>query len=248
VIAHRLLVVVAIVSGLAGLRSLAQTADASIWTGVYTAAQAERGKAAYETHCIRCHGADLAGRRDYPLSGEGFMRHWEAHTLAHLFRRIRDSMPPDDVGGVSDEDKRDVVAYVLRQNGFPAGDRELPARDIDLDAVEITRKTGPGPLTTGALVGVTGCLEQRPDRVWQLTRAEEPQRTTLDASPGTGRATAGSNGPGTRTVRLLDMFPSPAAHLGHTIRVVGFFVKGAADDDAVNVVTMEMVAASCPSR
>ena len=59
----------------------------SVWNGVYTTAQADRGKAVYIKHCSRCHGDDLGGNRSYPLSGEGFMEHWEAHTLQHLFRR-----------------------------------------------------------------------------------------------------------------------------------------------------------------
>ena len=61
----------------------------SVWSGVYTAAQADRGKAVYAGHCSRCHGDDLTGPLNYPLAGERFMDHWEAHTLGHLF--LRDS-------------------------------------------------------------------------------------------------------------------------------------------------------------
>jgi mono/diheme cytochrome c family protein len=47
----------------------------AIWRGVYTAEQADRGREMYTGRCARCHGADLAGSRDYPLAGEGFMNH-----------------------------------------------------------------------------------------------------------------------------------------------------------------------------
>jgi cytochrome c5 len=34
----------------------------SVWDGVYTAAQVERGKATFDVSCSRCHNADLSGR------------------------------------------------------------------------------------------------------------------------------------------------------------------------------------------
>ena len=216
----------------------------SVWSGVYTAAQADRGKAAYARHCSRCHGDDLTSNRNYPLAGEGFMDHWEAHTLEHLFRRIRDSMPPGEAATVSNSDKRDAMAYLLQQNGFPSGSAELAVRDDELASVEISRKAGPGPLKTGAVVRVAGCLALRPERNWELTGATEPERTTLDAAMAPGRQPSGRVSSGERTVRLLNAFPSPAAHVGHTMQAIGFLVRDAGDD-AVNVVSLEMLASSC---
>jgi mono/diheme cytochrome c family protein len=226
----------------AGGRSTQDTP--SVWSGVYTAAQADRGKAAYARHCSRCHGDDLSANRNYQLAGEGFMDHWEAHTLEHLFRRIRDSMPPGEAATVGDSDKRDAMAYLLQQNGFPAGSAELAHDDGELAKVEISRKTGPGPLKTGAVVRVAGCLALGPERDWELTGATEPERTTLDAAPAAGRQPSGRVGSGARTVRLLNAFPSPAAHLGHTMQAIGFLVTDAGGD-VVNVVSLEMLAPSC---
>src|SRR5262245_18226349 len=114
--------------------------NGSVWDGVYTAAQADRGTAVYASHCSRCHG-DTAASRENPLSGERFADHWEARTLADLFRRIRDTMPPGaSVVTVDAADKRDAMAYVLRQNGFPDGKAELPADDEGLAAIRITGK------------------------------------------------------------------------------------------------------------
>src|SRR5215213_9390439 len=53
----------------------------SVWSGVYTTAQAERGRVVYAAQCGRCHGDDLSGNRAYPLVGERFMDHWDAHTV-----------------------------------------------------------------------------------------------------------------------------------------------------------------------
>jgi mono/diheme cytochrome c family protein len=218
----------------------------SVWSGVYTAAQAERGKAVYAGHCARCHGDDLGATRAYPLAGERFMDHWEAHTLEHLFRRIRDTMPPGgDAGTVGENDKRDVMAYLLQQNGFPAGSAELAHDDDELATVQITGKTGPGPLKTGAIVRVAGCLAPRGERDWELTSAAEPERTTLDRARAAGRQPSDAVVSGTRNVLLLNAFPSPAAaHIGHTMQAIGFLVRDAGGD-AVNVVSLEMLAPSC---
>src|SRR5262245_30587360 len=216
--------------------------DNSIWSGVYTAAQAERGKAIYTRHCSRCHGEDLAGRRDYPLSGERFIDHWEAHTLEHLFRLIRDSMPPDAINGVEAGDKRDIMAYLLQQNGFPAGSTELSLDGDVLARFEISRKNGPGPVKTGALVRATGCLMPQGSD-WELTNATEPEKTAL-SSPGSPAQPAQAAA-GTRTLRLLNVFPTPAAHRGHLMIATGFLVKKG-EGDAINVVSFDMVAESCP--
>ena len=210
----------------------------SVWSGVYTTAQADRGRLVYAGQCGRCHGDDLGGNRAYPLAGERFMDHWDAHTLQQLFRRIRETMPPADAGTLSAADARDVVAYVLQQNGFPAGPTELAHGEGELSAVQITGKTGPTPLKTGAVVRVAGCLTQVREREWELTGAAEPEKTTLETRQPEAVAR------GTRTIRLLNPFPNPAAHAGHTVQAIGFLVRDAAVD-AVNVVSLEMLSPTC---
>jgi cytochrome c5 len=218
--------------------------DASIWRGVYTAAQAERGKAVYMRQCSRCHGEDLGGRRDYPLSGERFMDRWEAHTLEHLFMLIRDSMPPDGINTVDARDKRDIVAYLLQQNGFPAGTTELSDDDAVLATFGIERNTGREAARTGSLVHVTGCLTLRGEQDWTLTNAGEPEKTALPTAGGASKPSAQPASGGTREVGLLNIFPSPAAHRGHTMHATGFLMKKG-DSDAINVVSLEMVAPTC---
>jgi S-disulfanyl-L-cysteine oxidoreductase SoxD len=214
----------------------------SVWDGVYTSAQADRGRAVYASHCSRCHGEAAAASRENPLSGERFADHWEARTLADLFRRIVAMPPGPSAAEVDTADKRDALAYVLRQNGFPEGSAELPADDEGLAAIRITGKNGPAPMKTGALVKVAGCLRARAGREWALTDAAEPERTSLPAPP-IDREPAAST-PGTRTVALLNVFPSPAAHAGHTMRAVGFLVRNA-NGDSVNVVSLDLVAPGC---
>jgi S-disulfanyl-L-cysteine oxidoreductase SoxD len=214
----------------------------SVWDGVYTAAQAERGKQVYVGHCARCHGDDLANSRN-PLSGDRFAEHWESRTLADLFHRIRDTMPPGEASTVGETDKLDAVAYLLKQNGFPEGRAELPSDGDTLATIQITGKGGPIPVRTGTLVRTTGCLELRDDREWQLTSATEPARTALDTASKTS-SRQDSPQSNARTIVLLNPFPSPAAHRGHRVAATGFLVRRA-DGDAVNVVSLEMLAPSC---
>src|SRR5437868_13689551 len=71
-----------------GVRQQSARSSSSVWDGVYTAAQAERGKQLYGRYCAGCHSDDLANSRN-PLAGDRFAEHWESLTLADLLRRMR---------------------------------------------------------------------------------------------------------------------------------------------------------------
>jgi hypothetical protein len=152
-------------------------------------------------------------------------------------------MPPGEAFSVGEPDKLDALAYLLQQNGFPAGRAELTPDADALATIQITGKGGPIPVRTGTLVRAAGCLELRDDREWRLTNATEPERTALETSSET-RASRSSPAGGPRTIVLLNAFPSPTAHRGHRVAATGFLVRRA-DGDAVNVVSLEMLAPSC---
>jgi len=234
---------VLILAPLAGAERPRAQDRSAIWSGVYTAGQAERGKAVYASHCSRCHGDDLGRNRSYPLAGEGFMEHWEASTLERLLNQIR-QMPPGAPAAVDDAGRRDVMAYLLQQNGFPEGSMDLTRDEEILASVQIVRRTGPGPLRTGAVVRVAGCLATRSEREWELRGATEPERTALPAAPGAGRPSSNTIAEGTRTVALMNAFPNPAAHEGHWMLAIGFLVR-TPDGDAVNVVSLDVLATRC---
>jgi mono/diheme cytochrome c family protein len=225
-----------------GVQPLDAQSTSSVWDGVYTAAQVVRGKTAYAKHCSRCHGDDPANSRN-PLSGDRFAEHWESRTLADLFHRIRDTMPPGEASTVGTADKLDALAYLLQRNGFPEGRAELPSDGEALATIQITGKGGPIPVQTGTLVRTAGCLELHDDREWQLTNATEPERTVLETPSRTSNRQESPQS-GSRTIVLLNPFPSPTAHRGHRIAATGFLVRRA-DGDAVNVVSLEMLAPSC---
>jgi quinoprotein glucose dehydrogenase len=117
-------------------------ADKKIWDGVYTVAQAERGRPRFQASCIRCHNAELIGSERGPaLKGNTFWSKYENDSLASLYTLIRDTMPRD--GGaavVSDEIKVDILAYILMRNDVPAGQEELKLNTAALENIKITKK------------------------------------------------------------------------------------------------------------
>ena len=92
-----------------------------IWAGVYTTTQAERGATVIQRHCSECHHDDLSGGEGPALAGSTFMVKWEMQSVERLFHKIRDTMPEVGSTDVTDSEKLDSVAYILQQNGFPAG-------------------------------------------------------------------------------------------------------------------------------
>ena len=101
----------------------------SVWDGVFTEAQAERGDAVYIQQCVSCHGATLEGGEMAPSLADGaFKANWNGLTVGDLFDRIRQSMPPDDPGRMSRQEVADVLARMLVANDFPTGQKELATR------------------------------------------------------------------------------------------------------------------------
>jgi quinoprotein glucose dehydrogenase len=112
-------------------------APETVWDGAYTLAQAQRGETHYKQQCAACHGDALEGdgqterakqlnRALPPLSGDVFKGNWNGRPLSDLFDKVSKTMPRDDPGKMSRAESADVIAYMLKFNGFPAGKAELP--------------------------------------------------------------------------------------------------------------------------
>src|SRR5262245_40430317 len=99
----------------------AQSTEPRVWQGVFTTAQAERGKTTYNSSCLRCHGDKLQGNTAPALSGDRFFTTWGGEPIATLFAKIRDTMPPNFGTSIDDQVKLDIVTYILQTNGYPSG-------------------------------------------------------------------------------------------------------------------------------
>ena len=210
------LIFVAAVAGAA-----AQAPKARIWQGVYTSAQAERGKATFLTVCIRCHGADLAGNTAPALKGEQFQKDWGGGSVARLFEKIRDTMPPQfGIGVLDDTQKIEIVAFILQTNGYPAGTADLTVGN-DLAAIQIVPEGEAAKVTNFALVQTVGCLARDGD-AWVLTRSSEPSITAENAPPAAALQSAAVAPLGSGRMVLLSAAQfDPASQVGRKVEARG---------------------------
>jgi mono/diheme cytochrome c family protein len=87
----------------------------------------------YLRSCVGCHKPDLRGdsAEEIPgLVGDGFKDDWDNETVGSLFERISKRMPADKPGTLTATEYADLLAYLLRANGFPYGG-EVLRPDID---------------------------------------------------------------------------------------------------------------------
>jgi cytochrome c len=117
----------------------------SVWDGVYTEAQALRGRNVYANQCSSCHGPDLMGGSSGgdaapALAGTEFMTGRDGSTLGDLFDRIHLSMPLDSPGSLSRQESADLTAFLLASNKVPAGTTELATETTMLKAIKFAIK------------------------------------------------------------------------------------------------------------
>jgi mono/diheme cytochrome c family protein len=115
----------------------------SVWDGVYTESQAERGKVVYEKECAFCHQSDLRGQGFAPaLIEQTFSGRWQDGYLGDLFIVVQATMPQDKPASLTREQYAEIVAYLLKANNYPAGEQDLPGEPKSLEQVLFKRPDG----------------------------------------------------------------------------------------------------------
>lgn len=242
-----LLVVVGFSLGICQIAAAQETKKTrkTVWDGVYTTAQAERGQASYGAKCAMCHKPDLSGYNG-ALKGDHFMEHWRESVLNDLFANISSTMPRDAPGTLSEGVYLDILSYVLSANAFPPGANEL-TKDT-LGSIQVEGKAGPQEVPTGALVDVTGCLEESPGKGWVLTQATDPIRTRNpnDPTPEELKAWAAKS-LGTHTFGLMDAASYlPESHKGEKVGAKGLMIR-VPGGDRINLTSLRMTGLKCGS-
>ena len=119
----------------------AQEGTKTVWDGSYTEAQAARGREGYLKECGSCHSENLQGGDEAPgLAGAGFLSQWVDLSVGDLLERTRMTMPQDRPGQLSRASYADIISFIFKANGFPAGKVELPTDSGALKAIMIAPK------------------------------------------------------------------------------------------------------------
>jgi mono/diheme cytochrome c family protein len=238
---HRYLIVV-IVSG-AGLATALAQAPRTVLDGVYTPAQAARGEAAYSTHCSGCHEGQDADGPD--LTGKVFFDQWREEKLEPLFTFMKTRMPGNLPGSLDDRVYADILAYILKAHGLPAGTRELSAGLVG--GILLVGPEGPRPLSNLTIVRAVGCLTPAANNTWALARAGSPRPVRARVVDGTTPEelnVSAAQPLGTQTFPLLSVTPQAAAYAGHKVQVKGVLTRQNTIE-RINVMSLEPVAPAC---
>ena len=128
-------------SQVAAAASAPDASRTSVWTGVYTEAQATRGRAGYRQACAHCHSEDLLGERAAPaLVGQPFTTRWANTTVDEILQVIRRTMPQEAPDSLGTQGYVDIISYLLKANGAQAGAVELPAESPKLQQIVVTNR------------------------------------------------------------------------------------------------------------
>jgi mono/diheme cytochrome c family protein len=215
--------------------SLTSTGRRTVWDGVYTDAQAARGMMAFGQSCAGCHA--LAAEGKAPLVGDAFWKSFAQKTVGDLLEFVSTYMPNGTPGSLTEPTYRDIVALMLKSNGFPAGTTELGGSTVN---VQIVQKDGRTDLPANALARVVGCLA-RSGTDWVVTSATTPERAERAASSGEDLTrTLGS-----RTMVLKFVVTKLDSLAGSRVAVSGLLI-GEGGVDGINVTTVNRIAQKCP--
>ena len=146
-------------------------AQDSTRAGVYTALQAQAGASVYVRSCIECHGATLRGSEAGPaLVGPAFWNKWGGQSLAALYQITASTMPVNTPNGFSSIEYASLIAFVLQQNGLPAG--ETAMADNAGALVAITLEESATPVRVASVVNGASLAQRVVNAEWLSYHAD----------------------------------------------------------------------------
>ena len=217
----------------------AQDRPRTVADGIYTDAQATRGAASYDSECSGCHRADLSGNTGPALKDQRFARSFAGKDLRTFFTRISTTMPRNAPASLAEDVYLDIVAHVLKENGFPAGSTELASDALGAIRVVPGRAKALPPVGDFSYVEVVGCLAPASPHGWMLTRATDPVAAATKPSARADWAL------GVRTFALVDaMAYAPELHKGQKMYVRGLLIK-ASGEQRLTISAFETLSPTC---
>ena len=113
----------------ASVRGQAPAAAKTTKGRVYSATQAARGEQTYMSTCVSCHPPAT-------YKGAVFLN-WQGRSLGDLLDFLSEKMPKNDPGSLSPKEYAQVISFLLKLNGMPAGRVDLPADPVALRGITI---------------------------------------------------------------------------------------------------------------
>ncbi|HEY0198397.1 MAG TPA: c-type cytochrome [Rhodanobacter sp.] len=104
---------------------------------LYTAAQADSGKQKFMDNCAQCHGPTLEGRAGPALKGANFAPAKANFHVGDIFTIVSQNMPATEPGTLPHQDYVEIMAFLLQQNGYPAGSEALTFDEAKLSKVKL---------------------------------------------------------------------------------------------------------------
>ena len=101
--------------------------------GVYTAAQAARGKSVFESKCGGCHEPSR-------FTGDPFYEAFNEKPMKEIWDIASGTMPEDNPGSLKQQEYGDILAYFLSLNEFKTGEAELQGNAASMAAIKIEKK------------------------------------------------------------------------------------------------------------
>ena len=212
------------------------TPHRTVWDGVYAESQAASGLTTFGVHCSGCHALTTEGKA--PLVGDPFWKSFSQKTVGDLLEFVSTSMPNGTPGSLSESEYDNIVALMLKSNGFPAGKTDLGRRTVA--DVRIIPKDGGTELPANALARVVGCLT-RNGTEWVVTNATNPERA--ENIPKVGEDA--TRPLGSRAIPLKFVLTRLDPLAGSRVAVSGLLI-GAGGADGINVTAVNRVAPKCP--
>jgi mono/diheme cytochrome c family protein len=102
---------------------------------------AVQGSVVYSTKCASCHGAALEGGGGPALKGPEFKSLAASQSLdgQALLKIVTETMPQAEPGSLTKDQYFQVVAFILAQNGHPAGSAPLSANGAQLKSIDLSK-------------------------------------------------------------------------------------------------------------
>jgi mono/diheme cytochrome c family protein len=96
--------------------------------GVYTLAQANKGRDLFASRCQSCHTPSQH-------TGPPFRNKWFGRNLGELYGYLRREMPKNEPRSMSDQEYTLALAFLLRMNRMPTGTVPLAADSAALQRI-----------------------------------------------------------------------------------------------------------------